>query len=83
MTNRAYKKILLGMGLDCKDGHVRVTKGKNFALFGGSEETHGIMQEKAIKFNEQLNKRRKDLNNISEQEFSDIAKDIGLKTREK
>jgi len=83
MTNRAYRKILLGMGLDCKDGHVRVTKGKNFALFGGSEETHEMMQEKAIKFNEQLNKRRKDLDNISEREFSDIAKDIGLKTKEK
>ena len=50
--NRAYKKMLLGMGLDCKDGHVRVTKGKNFALLGGSEETHSQMQEKAIKLNE-------------------------------
>jgi hypothetical protein len=83
MTNRAYRKILLGMGLDCKDGHVRVTKGKNFALFGGSEETHEMMQEKAIKFNEQLDRRRKDLDNISEQEFSDIAKEVGLKTKEK
>lgn len=81
--NRAYKKILLGMGLDCKDGHVRVTKGKNFALFGGSEETHGEMQEKAIKFNEQLDKRRKSIDNLSEKEFSDIAKDIGLKVKDK
>jgi hypothetical protein len=83
MTNRTYRKILLGMGLDCKDGHVRVTKGKNFTLFGGSEETHEMMQEKAIKFNEQLDKRRKSLDQISEQEFSEIAKDIGLKTKEK
>jgi hypothetical protein len=83
MTNRAYKKILLGMGLDCKDGHVRLTKGKNFALLGGSEQTHDMMQEKAIKFNEQLDRRGKSLDSISEQEFSDIARDIGLKTREK
>jgi len=80
--NRACKKILLGMGMDCKDGHVRVTKGKNFALFGGSEETHGEMQEKAIKFNEQLEKRRKSIDNLSEEEFSDIAKDIGLKIKD-
>lgn len=80
--NRTYRKLLLGLGLDCKDGHVRVTKGKNFALLGGSEETHDMMQEKAIKFNEQLNKRQKSLDSLSEKEFYDIARDIGLKIKE-
>lgn len=80
--NRAYKKILLGMGLDCKDGHVRVTKGKNFALFGGSEETHDIMQEKAIKFNEHLNKHKKSLDELSDKEFCEIARNIGLNIKE-
>ncbi|MFA6142367.1 MAG: hypothetical protein WC738_03630 [Candidatus Omnitrophota bacterium] len=79
MTNRAYRKILLGLGLDSKDGHVRITKGENFRLYGGSEETHEMMQEKAIKFNEQLDKRHKKLDDISEREFRDISKDIGLK----
>ena len=78
---RLIKKILLGMGFDNKDGHVRVTKGKNFALLGGSEETHVEMQEKAIKLNEHLDKRRKTLDNISEKEFCDIASDIGLKVK--
>jgi len=78
-VNRFYKKVMLGLGLDCKDGHVRVTKGKNFRLFGGSEETHGAMQEKAIKFNEQLDKRRKSLDTINEQELREIAENIGLK----
>ena len=58
---RGVLTILLGMGFDNKDGHVRVTKGKNFALLGGSEETHVEMQEKAIKLNEHLDKRRKTL----------------------
>lgn len=71
------------MGLDCKDGHVRVTKGKNFALLGGSEKTHEMMQEKAIKFNEHLDRRRKSLDELSEKEFYDIARDLGLKTGEK
>ena len=80
--NRLYRKILLGLGFDSKDGHVRITKGKNFRLFGGSKETHEKMQEKALKFNEQLNRRRKTLDEITEKEFHDIAKTVGLTIRE-
>ena len=79
MVNRNYKKILFGLGFDSKDGHLRITKGENFRLFGGSEETHGMMQEKAIKFNEQLDKRHKQLDDISEKEFLDISRTIGLR----
>ena len=77
--NRNYRKILIGLGFDSKDGHLRITKGDNFHLLGGSEETHDMMQEKAIKFNEQLYKRRKRLEDINEKEFLDISKKIGLK----
>ncbi len=77
--NRNYRKMLLGLGFDSKDGHLRITKGDNFRLFGGSEETHEMMQEKAIKFNEQLDKRRKSLEDINEKEFLDISRKIGLK----
>lgn len=83
MSNRLYRKILLGLGLDCEDGHVRITKGKNFRLFGGSKQTHEIMQEKAIKFNEQLEKRRKSLDEINEKEFREIAKVVGLRIEKK
>jgi len=68
----------LGLGFDCKDGHIRLTKGENFKLYGGSEETHEMMQEKAIKLNEQLNKRHKTLDTINEDEFKEIANHIGL-----
>ena len=77
--NRSYKKILLGLGFDSKDGHLRITKGENFRIFGGSEETHEMMQEKAIKFNEQLDKRHKNLQDINDKEFKEISKAIGLK----
>jgi len=30
-----------GVGLD-SDGHKRLTTGPNFALVGGTEETHGV-----------------------------------------
>lgn len=72
------KSILLGLGFDAKDGHLRVTKGKNFRLYGGSEKTHGQMQEKAIKFNEHLDKRGKTLDQITTREFYEIANKIGL-----
>ncbi len=75
--------MLLGMGFDSKDGHLRITKGENFRLFGGSEETHDMMQEKAIKFNEQLDKRHKKIDDINEKEFLDISRVIGLKIAEK
>lgn len=80
---RFYRNVLLGLGLDSKDGHVRITKGDNFRLVGGSHETHEMMQEKAIKFNEQLGKRHKTLDDINQKEFYDIAKSIGLKMEEK
>lgn len=78
MKNRLYRKMLLGLGFDCRDGHVRITKGKNFRLYGGSKQTHGLMQEKAVKFNEHLHKKQKTLETLSKKEFHDIAKKIGL-----
>ena len=72
------KALLLGLGLDNEDGHTRVTTGENFALLGGSEETHGQMQEKAIRFNEELSRRKKRLEDVSPQEFLDIAGDARM-----
>lgn len=73
-----YKKLLLGLGFDADDGHKRITKGENFYLFGGSKLTHQKMQEIAIKFNEQLKKKQKTLDTVSEKEFIDIAHKAGI-----
>lgn len=70
--------MLLGVGLD-SDGHKRITKGENFALVGGSKESHEQMTEKAIKINEKLKARGKQLHEVSGQEFDDIAHEVGLK----
>ena len=77
MSNR--KRLLLGLGLDNTDGHVRITRGENFRLLGGSQETHEMMQEHAIKLNETLKERQKTLDSVSEKEFTDIASEVGLK----
>ncbi len=72
------KAVLVGVGLD-SDGHKRVTKGDNFALVGGSKDTHEQMTEKAIKINEKLKARGKQLEQVSREEFDDIAHEVGLK----
>jgi hypothetical protein len=76
-TKRARKAVLLGIGLD-SDGHKRVTQGGNFLLAGGSKETHEEMTEKAIKINEKLSQRGKRLDDVSREEFDDIAQEVGL-----
>jgi hypothetical protein len=82
MSNSGGKKkrkaIMLGVGLD-SDGHKRLTTGENFALVGGSEETHEQMTEKALKINEKLKSRGKHLEEVSHEEFDDIAQEVGLK----
>ena len=75
------KAVLLGVGLD-SDGHKRVTTGKNFALVGGTAETHEAMTEKAIKINEKLQRKGKELHEVSREEFSDIAAEVGLRPPE-
>ena len=72
------KATLLGVGLDT-DGKKRITTGPNFALVGGTEETHEQMTEKAIKINEKLKARGKQLEEVSHEEFDDIAQEVGLK----
>jgi hypothetical protein len=75
---RKRKAMMLGVGLD-SDGHKRITTGPNFVLAGGTQETHEDMTEKAIKINEKLKARGKRLEQVSHQEFDDIAHEVGLK----
>ena len=71
------KAVLVGVGLD-SDGHKRITTGPNFALLGGTAETHEAMVEKSIKINEKLAERGKRLEEVNETEFDDIAQSVGL-----
>jgi hypothetical protein len=84
-TNRPPEKLptaqkpragLLGLAFDAEDGHKRITRGPNFLLAGGSHETHGQLQETAIKVNEHLARKGKDLAEVSVQELRDIVADV-------
>jgi hypothetical protein len=72
--------MMLGLGLD-SDGHKRLTTGPNFALLGGSHDTHEAMTEKAIKINEKLAAKGKKLEDVSREEFDEIAHSVGLQRR--
>ena len=68
---------MLGLGLD-GDGHKRLTTGPNFVLAGGTQQTHEIMTEKVIKMNEKLAEAGKRLEEVSHEQFRDIAHSVGL-----
>jgi hypothetical protein len=75
---RRRKAVMLGLGLD-SDGHKRLTTGPNFMLMGGSQETHEVMTEKVTKINEKIAARGKQLEEVGQQEFDDIAHSVGLR----
>jgi hypothetical protein len=66
---------LLGLAFDATDGHKRITRGNNFFLAGGSEETHGIMRETIIKVNQQLDARGIELADVSPDQLRDMIDD--------
>ena len=73
MVCHSRKARLVGVGLDRDDEMVRVTRGRNYHLIGGSRDTHRSMQEKCVQFNEKLCARGKELEDLEHQEFLDLA----------
>ncbi len=67
---------LLGVAFDAEDGHTRLTRGKNFVLCGGSEESHAVMQETATKVNEHLDRKGRRLADMSLGELREICESV-------
>lgn len=66
------KAGLLGVGLDNTDGHKRLTTGEQFAIVGGSAETHDRMTETVVKTFEELKTRGKPLHKVEPTELAEI-----------
>ena len=62
----------LGVGLDNKDEHHRLTQSEHFILVGGSETTHERMQDTALRFDEALRNKGKTLQETSPGEALDL-----------
>jgi len=69
---KAKSAHLLGVGLDHKDGHKRLTSAEQFTIVGGSDETHTKMTETVIKTFEELKSRGKVLHAVEPQELAEI-----------
>jgi hypothetical protein len=74
--NARKSAALLGLAFDNDDGETRLTRGKNFLLVGGSQESHAVLQETAIKINEHLDRRGKRLEDVSVEEMRDICREV-------
>ena len=72
----AASPACLGLAFDAEDGHKRITRGNNFLLAGGSEETHGLMRDTIIKVNEQLDARGLELADVSADELRDLLNEV-------
>jgi hypothetical protein len=64
---------LLGIGLDGKDGHHRVSSGGDFLIVGGSAETHERMQDLVIHLEATLKERGQTLRELDGDEFDELV----------
>lgn len=63
---------LLGLAFDAADGQKRITRGNNFLLAGGSEETHGLMRDTIVKVTTSLDERGLDLSEVTVDELREL-----------
>ena len=77
MKNRSQDEtrysFLLGIGLDNDDGHVRITKGDDFHLVGGSEKTHHRMQDKMMEVSEDLARKGKKIRDLGPEDYDRVS----------
>lgn len=80
MPRGKRKKIirLLGVGFDAEDGHLRITKGKNYDVLMGSDESHEYLQQFIQKIEDELTARNLSLDDLSPEEFREFVKNIKL-----
>ena len=74
MTERDTERHahLLGIGLDNKDGHVRLTRAEQFTIAGGSENTHERMTETLVKTCENLERKGMTLDDADVREIAEL-----------
>lgn len=63
---------ILGIGLDNRDGHTRLTRAEQFTVAGGSEETHERMTETLVKTVEGLERKGRSLNDADTREIAEL-----------
>jgi hypothetical protein len=74
---KSQAKVLgfLGVGLDNRDDHKRVTRSEHFVLVGGSTETHEKMLDTAVRFEEALKRTGKPLQDTPPEKAVDLLRE--------
>jgi len=75
-TGRRRVAGLLGLAFDADDGQTRITRGKQFFLAGGSEDSHDRMRETVVKVTEKLDQRGQQLTDVSVQQLCDLLEEV-------
>jgi hypothetical protein len=78
MHLRKKKKIvrLLGVGFDAEDGHVRITKGEQFDVLMGSDESHQYITGLITKIEDELKSRNMSLDDLTPEEFTQFVESV-------
>jgi hypothetical protein len=63
---------IIGIGLDNKDGHTRLTRAEQFTVAGGSEDTHERITETLVKTCENLEHRGRTLQDADVREIAEL-----------
>jgi len=71
---RRPARSLLGLGLDGRDKHRRITQGEGFQLVGGSAETHDRMTETVIRTTEDLARKGRTIADAHPEELADLLR---------
>ncbi len=74
-SNKPKVRALLGVGLDNRDGHKRITRGEKFAIVGGSAETHERMTEGVVKTMEKLQRKGRELEDAEPREIAELLRE--------
>jgi hypothetical protein len=78
---RRGRARLVGVGLDARDGHVRMTDAEGLHLVGGSEATHARMQARAGTLLAGIRGRCVDLSRCTLAECRALAEGLGAPDR--
>jgi len=72
LSEEKNRAALLGIGLDAKDGHRRITQAEKFVVVGGSEDTHERMTETLVKTFEDLKRKGRELEDAEPKEVAEL-----------
>ncbi|MBI3099137.1 MAG: hypothetical protein HYY93_12980 [Planctomycetes bacterium] len=75
--DKSVPPALLGLGLDAKDGHSRLTRGPEFVIVGGSGRTHDRMVERSMAFTSLVHKYGRRTQDLSAEEYYAIIDEMG------